>query len=249
MLRGRVKCVALCLWPTLIPIALAAVYFISPRFYLRYILEHGQRENQFVEIATVICAFTASFMLVVAGVRAWRNGTADRLSGLAPSKRLLDGRGGAAIIFFLAAGCFFFAGEEISWGQTYLGWESEMRETNLHNTVPISFSGLGSVVIVLILIGIPILWRMRDRVPVPRDWEPAVAEWSVVCCVMIAFSVSWVKDIAHSVVADPETHKVYRQYFDELNEQKELVMAVAFLMYAVYRLRKTKRSAEAASSD
>ena len=29
----------------------------------------------------------------------------------------------------------------------------------------------------LLLIGMPIAWALRDRLPVPRDWEPAVAEW------------------------------------------------------------------------
>lgn len=164
------------LWPALIPVALAGIYFVSPRFYLTYVLEHHKRERQFVEIATFLCSVSAAVMLLVGGVRAWRNGTADRLAGRIRARKPLDGRGGAVLIFLVAAGTLFFAGEEVSWGQTYFGWESELRETNLHNTVPISFGGIGGLGIVLLLVGVPALWAMRDRWPVPRDWEPAVAE-------------------------------------------------------------------------
>ena len=45
----------------------------------------------------------------------------------------------------LAVGCFYYAGEELSWGQHWIGWETpevwqgvnDQGETNLHNTSPI----------------------------------------------------------------------------------------------------------------
>lgn len=47
-----------------------------------------------------------------------------------------------AWIFLAAAGCFYVAGEEISWGQQFFGWATpelwsmynDQNETNLHNT-------------------------------------------------------------------------------------------------------------------
>ena len=226
-------------WPAMIPLALGATYYLSPRFYLTYILEVRRREFQFVEMATEIFALSAAVMLLVAGGRAWRSGTEARRSGRVPAKRWLDGRGGAAIILFLAAACLFLAAEEASWGQKYFGWESELRETNLHNTVPISFAGLGSIVIVLLLVGIPIAWRFRDRLPVPRDWEPAVAEGPVIVCLLLAFVMSWIKDIALLTIDDPQQSRVYIGYFEQLNEKKEMMLALSLMLYGVYRLRKT----------
>ncbi len=85
--------------------------------------EHGlDREHGFIENLTALLLLAACLFFV----QAWR-GRRDAWQG--------------AWLVLWAIGSFFFLGEEISWGQHYLGWETpdwlkgmnRQAETNLHN--------------------------------------------------------------------------------------------------------------------
>jgi hypothetical protein len=84
-----------------------------------------ENENGVVENATALLAFCAFIVAIIAA----RAALAQQLRAVA-----------LALILF-ALGSLFLAGEEISWGQNYFGWETpeyflernSQEETNLHN--------------------------------------------------------------------------------------------------------------------
>lgn len=100
-------------------VALAVLFVVArPVFYLL------QQEDHVVEWAQfALCLFTAAAAVV-----------AVRQVGFRP-------RPAAVVLVLLAVGCFFLAGEEISWGQRVIGIETpaalaeanQQSETNLHN--------------------------------------------------------------------------------------------------------------------
>jgi hypothetical protein len=231
--------------------ALLATYLLAPDFYLMHVLELTQREDQIVEIATIVIAFLASILLFWS---AWRLGWSRRGPGL---------RGGAVIVGMIGLATFFFAGEEISWGQTYLGWHTPETiqqlggETNLHNMqLPFSVQGLGSLFLVMMFVGLPIAWRLRDRLPIPKewvsgDWACAVAEGPVIFSMIVAFAWKGYKSVYRLLVpgtADDPT-RFYIEFVEQINEQKELLVAVSLLLYALYRVRLARRLSQAANAD
>ncbi|MDO5757225.1 MAG: hypothetical protein Q4P24_06865 [Rhodobacterales bacterium] len=125
---------------------------------------------------------TAFFLLVACGILLFH------MASLWQS-----GRRGAAVLTALYALIFFMAaGEEVSWGQRIVGWESgeffqqhnKQYETNLHNLmvgdVHLTKSLFGPVLtvcILLYLVGLPLIYpkgggvaRLADRMAVPVPW-------------------------------------------------------------------------------
>ncbi len=112
------------LWLTL-PLLLALIQFvtfaISPPAFHRWL----DGELGLVELLTPVLLVVA----IVAGIAAWRH-----------RHRAADPRLGVWLLC-LIAGCIYFAGEEISWGQHLFGWDTpqallainDQGETNLHN--------------------------------------------------------------------------------------------------------------------
>ena len=98
-----------------------------------------ESEWGFIENGTVLLLIPAAVFLLIVAWRFWHNGENSLLDGeQQPSSKakLL------AIWFFLGAlVCIGFAGEEASWGQHWVGWESpeyfaennRQGETNVHN--------------------------------------------------------------------------------------------------------------------
>lgn len=218
--------------PVVIMGSLTAIYLISPRFYLEYVLHAKKREGQAVEIVTFAAAFGGGLLLMWSSWRVW-NGSGRRFRGT----------GGAIIIAAIAASALFLAGEEISWGQAYFGWKTPQQyrqhsvETNLHNT-DIPVQTLGSVFIIAVFFGLPLAWRMRDRFRIPMNWRPAVAEGPVIATIALAFLWKEFKNAYKWVVeADREEPGIYRDFIEQFNEHKEMLIAVGILMYAIYRLR------------
>ena len=101
-------------------------------------------------------------------------------------------RGVAALTLFYALLFFLAAGEEISWGQRIIGWESseffqennKQDETNLHNLIVFGtqltktlFGPILTAVILVYLVVLPLLYvrtdrvqRLSDRFAVPVPW-------------------------------------------------------------------------------
>lgn len=239
--------------PVAVILALIGIYTLSPQFYLRYVLELHRRESQAVEIATFICGLFASVMLVaatwrLAGLcrRARRGGRCAVRSGW---RGRLDGCGGTLIVAMVAAATIFQAGEEINWGQTYYRMfaevpaEQPVEQTNLHNRIPISFAGLGAAFLVVMFVGLPVAWRLRGRLPVPRDWAAAVAEGPVTWALLVAYGYAEGKDAYVRLVPDARSRAFYIDFIEQIKEQKELLVSVCLLVYAVYRLAAARRLA------
>lgn len=227
--------------PPAISVALLAVYLVSPSFYLEWVLEEKQRERQAVEILTVLTGIAAGVVLVVAAARLW---VRDRKAG-----RIANLPGSALIAGVVALATIFFAGEEVSWGQTWFGGETphwleetiESRERNLHNSV-LPVQSLGSLFLVGVFIVFPVMWslrRPRGPLPLPADWGPAVPRWSVSYAMVFAFAWKSLKDVFHVVYGTEGAREnaFYMGFVEQINEQKELLIAVALLLYGVSLLR------------
>jgi len=101
-------------------------------------------------------------------------------------------RGAAGLMLFYALLFFLAAGEEISWGQRIIGWESneffqennKQDETNLHNIIVFGtqltktlFGPVLTAIILVYLVVLPLLYvrtdrvqRLSDRFVVPVPW-------------------------------------------------------------------------------
>jgi hypothetical protein len=228
--------------PVLLAAALYVTYRVSPAFYLDYVLIGSAREHQAVELITFACTAAATVLLLIAARRLWRSGSS------AATGHLLERRGAFMIVGLIALATFFFAGEETSWGQSYLQWQTPdavrevTPETNLHNIhgLPISVNSLGSVFLIVMFVALPIAWRHRESLGISASWLPAIAEWPIAFAMLFAFGVKLYKSLYRLLVADAKTQTFYIEYVEQINEQKEMLVAVALLIYSVYRVRATK---------
>ena len=87
---------------------------------------------------------------------------------------------------------------------------------------------------------LPAIWH-RGKLKLPANWKPAIADGPVIVAVATAYLLKLlVKDFG-SKLADPNktTHEpvFYWQYMEQINEQKEMLVAVGLLMYALYRIK------------
>ena len=145
---------------------------------------------------------------------------------------------------------FFFAGEEASWGQTYLGFQtpetyekaSGNSETNLHNT-SLNIQGLGSIFLAVMFFGLPIAWVYRVKLNLPAGWAPAIAEGPVIFCLALGFGWKLFKDVyRRCCLTGPDgSDRFYIEFVEQINEQKEMLVGVALLIYGLYRLRAVRR--------
>jgi len=114
------------------PIVSLLICWVTP--LLGYELWHpimGHHEMSFLEIATVVMLLPASVIGVVLFVRFLRGKTL-------PHKQA---RTIAIVMLVAALGALYFGGEEMSWGQSYLKWNTpdsweninKQGETNIHN--------------------------------------------------------------------------------------------------------------------
>ncbi|MHC4414930.1 MAG: hypothetical protein ACYS0G_06575 [Planctomycetota bacterium] len=230
---------AYCL-PVVLVGLLSAIYAIAPEFYLDKILHVTYRETQVVEVVTFAAAFCGGLLLIWSAWRLWRLG------------KRAGGRGewgGAVLIGMIAVASLFFAGEEISWGQSYLGWTTPetysrySHETNLHNT-EIPVQSLGGVFVVTMFFALPLAWWLPARRWLPASWAPAIAEGPVVFSMAVAFVWKEFKHVYRLLVPDARDVTFYQEFVEQINEQKEMLVAVTLLMYGLYRVGKTGRGAE-----
>lgn len=212
---------------------LLAIYLAAPGFYARYVLEYQHREYQAVEVATVLLATVAGVLLLVAGFRVWAaRDRSSRAGALA-----------AAVIGAVGAAALFFAAEEVSWGQTFVNWgipeneKPQLRETNLHNNLDLPLQSVGQLFLAAVLFLLPALWVLRPRVPLSDAWWPAVAEAPVVFAAAVAFLWKTVKEVYVGLFGTDDDDDFYWGFVEQINEQRELLIALALLLYAVYRVR------------
>lgn len=226
--------------PPLAIVALLVTFLIAPDFYLRYLLQHDNREGQVVEIVTNLCSAGALLMLYPSALRVWRATVGAGGSRLA---------GGPVFMLLGAMAATVFLGEELSWGQTVFRWKTpnEFRgfspETNLHNGVMSQFVHVaGSTFIFVQFVLLPVAWRLRNRLPVrlPDDWRSGIPDWPVMSCALLALLVKLIKTAYMLVVSDPAvraTSRFWNDYLGEISEQKEMLVGMTLLLYGIYRFR------------
>lgn len=221
--------------------ALLVTYLAAPQFYLDYVLEGTRREFQVVEIITESAALIGGVMLLWAAHLLWHDPAPD-----ARSRRLAS-----LMLAVVGAAALFLFGEEISWGQKFLQWETPESfaqhsvETNLHNirSLPISIQGLGSMFIACVFFVVPVLWRMRDRFPVMHKLEYAIACGPAITVVAFGFLWREWKSLHRSVWGTDGAF--YDGFLEQINEHKEMFVALGLLVYGIgawHRARSLRRT-------
>ena len=232
-------------------VTLILLYLIRPDFYLAYVLSRELREHQAVELITLACSLSGGLLLCFS---AWRLWSQDHIAWPdRPSGRILRRHGAAIIVTLIAIATIFFAGEEISWGQTYLRWNTPEAirqitpETNLHNLdgFAISPMSLGNLFLITMFFVLPIAWLYRQPLKLSPSFKRCIAEWPVVFAMALAFTWPKLKVIYRLLTDDYKSKVFYIEFIEQLNEQKEMLVAVGLLLYSLYRLAATAEVAPA----
>jgi hypothetical protein len=212
--------------PIVIVSGLYMIYLVAPDFYLAYILEEVQREQGAVEIVTFWSALIGGVMLFASTWQLWK------------SRNWLA----AGVIGAVSAATLFFAGEEIAWGQILLGWEtpSWWREyfggsTDLHGS-QLPVRQLAAMFLFVIFFLLPFAWKFQLPFRLPMALKPAIAEGPVIFTIAFATIYREFKGVYFWLTPPGYRDRFYEEFFWGLNEHKEMLIAIAMLMYALYRL-------------
>ncbi len=212
--------------PIAIVSGLYVMYLASPEFYLSYILEETRREQGAVEVVTFLSALIAGLLLSYSTWQLWQRG-----NWLA-----------AGIVGAVSAATLVFAGEEIGWGQIYLGWETPSwwkenfgGSTDLHGAkLPVPL--LIAVFLLVIFFLLPLAWKFQSFLRLPPALEPAIAEGPVIFTIALAAIYRELKGVYFWLTPLGDQNRFYEDFLWGLNEHKEMLIAIAMLMYALYRL-------------
>lgn len=150
-----------------------------------------------------------------------------------------------------ALAIFYFAGEDLNWGQYYIGWtpsdyfiaNNKEQETNLHNMSPLFNQLPRAIVEVWLLVAcilVPLGWQWPRRVLsrlVPNWLWP---DQRLVCVAVLALLLKVPKLLERQGLIDTEV-----LYGIRTSELQELMFAYAFLLYALLlRQRATRFSVD-----
>ncbi|NUQ65493.1 MAG: hypothetical protein HUU20_23745 [Pirellulales bacterium] len=172
--------------------------------------------------------------------------TITLLLGLVLTCRLWRTESKAIAVLYLlfCGGLVFLVGEELSWGQRILRWETaesfaainKQGETNLHNIEGVGATfkwvqmlvGAYGTILPLVLLWSKSLARYRDKLSllVPH------------CTLIPYFALLFLWRFYRNVTDPPQEF-----YFvvSEYNEVLELVLALGFFLFVVFQLRRLKR--------
>lgn len=242
-----------------VPFVLAAVpalfYLAAPEFYLRVVLNDQMREYQAVEMVTFGAALLGGVLLAIGARRLWkvRPGPDYGPQGL---RGVPDRLGAFALVAGSALAGVFFAGEEVNWGQTFLHWGvgERMQERditlNLHNTTDlISIQSFGSIYVLATFVAVPLIWAFRERLNLPDAWRAAIPVLPATLAVLLGLSLSELKDVYAALTPDYKNDAHYIAFFEQLNEQKEMMIGVALMLFGVGVLLRTSATAPEPQAD
>ena len=157
-------------------------------------------------------------------------------------------RAGEKAIFYLYLGLsaclFLMIGEELSWGQRIFGWQTvetiassnKQEETNLHNIygvgstfkwIQMLVGAYGTILPLAVL-----LWKVPERYE--KIASAAIPHYSLVVYFVMMFFWRLFRNL---------TEVTDRFYFvvSEYNEVLEMALALGFLLFVVYQLRRLNR--------
>lgn len=146
----------------------------------------------------------------------------------------------------LGLACFYFAGEEASWGQHWLGWATpdsikelnDQGETNLHNMSSWLDQKPRLIVELSAIIGgviVPIVFRVRKISIARESWQ--FYFWPTWVCLPVSLIVGLIK-LPDRIFG---THNIPYPFDLRVSETQELYIALAFLIYlasAAIRVRR-----------
>jgi hypothetical protein len=208
------------LWlPFVMLVGLVASYFFLGReAYIRVVLsEWGILEN--VTVAFLLVAVAAGARLLV------KRQFPDRWLGL--------------WVALFTLGCIYFAGEEASWGQHWIGWATpetwaavnDQQETNIHNTIGLFDQVPRTALAIGALVGgviVPIL-RRRDPHSTAKFWNLPGWYWGTLACAppaLLAVGISVPGKVAGKMGVElPQAVRVVP------GECKELFLAMFLMIY------------------
>jgi hypothetical protein len=233
-----------CALPLCLITAMLGIYFADRDFYLTYVIEPLRREYQAVEIGTFLFLMFSIPWLLIASRQQW-------------ARRHEPGGWQALTVIVLVLGATVFAfGEEVDWGDTFFHWTAEGSELedvyalNVHNNL--SVKGIGSAFLFAVFFALPLAWAGRDRWKLAAGLRPAVPEWPVVFAMAVAFGWRLFKHIYVAIVGKENLGEYgddgfYWGFVEQNNEHKEMLIAAAIFLYALYRIRATRRPAAISS--
>ena len=212
--------------PIVIVSALFVIYLVAPDFYISFILEEAQREQRAVEIVTFLSAFVAGLILSYSTWHLCQN----------------SNWWAAGVVGLVSAATLLFAGEEIGWGQIFLEWETPAwwkenfaASTDLHST-PLPVNQLASMFLLVIFFLLPLAWKFQPPFRLPVELEPAIAEGPVIFTIAFAVIYRELKGVYLWLTQVGYGDRFFEEFIWGLNEQKEMLIAIAMLWYALYRL-------------
>lgn len=218
----------LAMWAVPFLIALAGVVsgLISKEAYKWF-----TGEDRFAETMQVVFYSLALVLCIVVTRRLWQGGD----------------KGIALLYLGLVLGFVFMVGEELNWGQRIFGWGTpesfaainKQEETNLHNIY-----GVGTTFKwIQFLVGaygtiLPLLvWRWQVPERFRKLSVAVIPHYTLVPYFILLFVWRFYRTVLELVLGSPEEY-----YFAiaEYNEVMELVLAVGFLLFMIFQLRRLK---------
>jgi len=147
-------------------------------------------------------------------------------------------------LVFYCLGCVYFAGEEASWGQHWIGWKTgefflainDQGETNFHNS-SVALDRLPKAIVSLAIfiggIAFPVYRRRKAlNIDCAKPFWWLFPTWICVPTAAIAIAATWPSKI------ERYTDTVF--YFDGAQEMKELYIAYFFLLFIVSLFRRLR---------
>ena len=239
--------------PGLLAVLPVLIYAASPAAYTRLIVSEQYREYQAAEMVTFGAAVLGGVVLLLAAMRLWRI-RPRRGFGPAGLRGAPDRWLALLLVGSAALAAIFFGGEEVNWGQTFANWGIPERQqnleriANLHNTTElVSIQSLGSIYVIALFLVVPGLWLLRKPLKWPAVWRPAVPPLSAVVAVLLGLAFAEAKDLYAAAYGTSTADRLYWDFIEQWNELKEMMIAVAFLLYGFSALGRARRARRPAS--
>ena len=152
---------------------------------------------------------------------------------------ILDWKLKTWLVLFVAA-MIFFAGEDLNWGQHYVGWTSSEyflennreQESNVHNMWPLLFNRLPRAVLqawlIVACILVPLGWRWPVRVSKPLVPEVLWPDRRLIFIAALIFLLKGARIASSSALAPDNWFMAMRH-----SEVEELLIAWCLLLYVL----------------
>jgi hypothetical protein len=229
-----------CLWPVIVCLLMLLTYLCAPEFYLHYVLEETSREGMLVEVVTATSALCGAILLFCCIRSVWQ-----------PGKNILT-QYPAVLLLMVGLASFFMAGEEVSWGQTLFKWKTPENfisgETNLHNS-DIPIQELGGVFVIVVFILLPLANRLCPRlIQKFSGLETVLPRIPAIAWIAVALLWKEQKNVYRALVSDYKTRDFYINFMEQINEHKEMLIAIGFLAFGLQVTRMLARRKSVANS-